>query len=98
MRTRKKKKQIVRCRVCRCSETEPCNPPCSWEEGEASLCTTCAFAAAILADWLNDAHQPNIAALIREARRVQANVQQQNTELIELATPEEIAAIVGGAE
>ncbi len=29
----------MRCRVCGCSEREPCNPPCSWAEAE--LCSEC---------------------------------------------------------
>jgi len=30
----------IRCRGCGCTETRPCDPPCSW--AEADLCSTCA--------------------------------------------------------
>ena len=31
-----------RCRVCHCTELEPCEPPCGWHESD--LCTACAIA------------------------------------------------------
>jgi hypothetical protein len=55
---------VVRCRVCRCSEDNPCNPPCAW--AEYGLCTSCALVVAALAEWSIAAHWPNRAALWRE--------------------------------
>jgi len=31
-----------RCRWCRCTEGEPCEPPCGWANRAATLCTACA--------------------------------------------------------
>lgn len=60
----------MKCRVCRCTEARPCNPPCAWVEPGNDLCTSCADAAAELAGWLDDAHRPSFAALRREAEKV----------------------------
>jgi hypothetical protein len=57
----------VRCRVCGCTEREPCEPPCAWFD--ASLCTLCAMASEALAEWTLGAHRPSRAALWREAKR-----------------------------
>lgn len=58
---------FVRCRVCGCTEIEPCCPPCSWADQD--LCTTCDDAAKALVDWQMNAHRGNWAALRREANR-----------------------------
>ncbi len=62
----------VRCRVCGCTDYEPCNPPCAWYKN-ADLCTTCAAAARDLMNWRRQlaawreaALRPNLAALTRE--------------------------------
>jgi hypothetical protein len=55
----------ARCRVCGCTEREPCNPPCSW--ALPGLCSVCALAATVLGEWHEVAHRPNIAALLIEA-------------------------------
>jgi hypothetical protein len=60
----------IRCRVCGCTEREPCDPPCSREEGEADLCTLCAAAVNILTSWREGAHRPNLAALRREVAKL----------------------------
>jgi hypothetical protein len=57
----------VRCRVCGCTEREPCNPPCAWVEED--LCTLCALIAEALAEWKTGAHRANVAALMREVSR-----------------------------
>lgn len=57
---------LIRCRVCGCTDREPCAPPCSWAEGEADLCSTCAAAACVLVSWREGAHRPSWAALKRE--------------------------------
>jgi len=57
---------MMRCRVCKCSEREPCNPPCAWEA--PGLCTTCAAAIAALVRWEEDALNARFAALVRAAK------------------------------
>lgn len=57
---------LTRCRVCRCTEREPCDPPCSWFEED--LCSLCALAAAAIAGWIEGAHRANLSGLIREAK------------------------------
>jgi hypothetical protein len=59
----------IRCRVCGCTEREPCNPPCSWVRGEPDLCTSCEKFIMSMVEWLNAAHQPSRAALQREVKR-----------------------------
>lgn len=55
---------LIRCRVCGCTEREPCNPPCSWID--VDLCSGCADAVLALAEWYDGAHRSNKAALFRE--------------------------------
>jgi hypothetical protein len=55
------------CRVCHCSQDQPCDPPCSWEPYANSLCTNCAFAIRRLQDWSAGAHTPNFGRLITAA-------------------------------
>ena len=33
----------MNCRVCRCSQDRPCEPPCGWahQPGEQPICSTC---------------------------------------------------------
>lgn len=59
--------ELIRCRVCGCTEVDPCNPPCGWFE--ADICTTCALAAEALHGWMQAARRANKAALWREALR-----------------------------
>jgi hypothetical protein len=58
----------ARCRVCGCTEREPCNPPCAWM-GKEDLCTTCATAVAALVEWAEAALRANMSALMREYQR-----------------------------
>jgi len=60
---------LTKCRVCSCTETRPCNPPCGWERGEADLCDSCAETARVLRAWLDGAYRPSMAALARELRK-----------------------------
>jgi hypothetical protein len=60
---------LVRCRVCGCTERNPCEPPCAWQE--VDLCTFCAEAASVLAEWMEGAHRANKSALWREVEREQ---------------------------
>jgi hypothetical protein len=62
-----------RCRVCRCTEQFPCNPPCAWFD--PSLCTSCALVVEALAAWVEGAHVAVTAALWREVhrRRIEMN-------------------------
>ena len=59
---------LVRCRVCGCTEISACNPPCGW--ADVDLCTGCQDAAMALVEWSEGAHRPNLAALLREYKRV----------------------------
>lgn len=58
---------FVRCRVCGCTEVDPCNPPCGWAEGD--LCTGCRDAAEAVVEWRLGARRANKAALLREVER-----------------------------
>jgi hypothetical protein len=74
----------VLCRVCRCTEREACNPPCSWVPAShppirtgnnitvemEDLCSTCHAAAVAILEWADAAHRPSKAALWREAERM----------------------------
>jgi hypothetical protein len=55
---------IQRCRVCGCTEREPCNPPCAWFD--ESLCTSCALVVEAIVSWAEGAHRINRTALWRE--------------------------------
>ena len=59
---------MMRCKICGCTEQDPCNPPCAWDT--PGVCTTCATAAEALADWLREAVRPKKAALWREAEEI----------------------------
>lgn len=56
-----------RCRVCKCTQAEACNPPCGWERAELDLCTSCAEAIRVVREWIEGAVRPSFAALKREA-------------------------------
>lgn len=60
---------LTKCRVCSCTETRACNPPCSWVPGELDLCSTCEATALVLRMWLDSAYRPSMLALARELRR-----------------------------
>ena len=55
---------LVRCRVCGCTERQPCEPPCGWFDGD--LCTGCAEVVLAVANWRLGAHRASWAALKRE--------------------------------
>lgn len=57
-----------RCRLCKCTEDEACNPPCGWDPDDSSICTNCGIAVNVLANWLISAVRPSVSALIREAK------------------------------
>lgn len=57
---------FVRCRVCGCTQFDPCPSGCGWAPGEADLCTVCAAAAEALREWFENSRRGNIAALKRE--------------------------------
>lgn len=54
----------VRCRVCGCTEREPCNPPCAWHFPD--LCTTCAVVVESLVVWSEAVERPSWTKLKRE--------------------------------
>ena len=55
---------LVRCRVCGCTEREPCCPPCGW--ADIDLCSGCADVVTILLDYAEGAHRFSVAGLLRE--------------------------------
>ena len=59
---------LLRCRVCRCSDREPCNPPCGWDpdDNRGDLCTSCSGVIEHMLVWFDYAHRPTKAALMRE--------------------------------
>ena len=58
---------MKQCTVCKCTEWEPCNPPCAWatERWAAGLCGSCADLVGALIVWQDVAHKPSLAALVR---------------------------------
>jgi len=64
----RKRNEQRKCQVCSCTETTPCNPPCAWSDIDAGLCTTCEEAANAVAIWIAESHQPDTAALLKQAR------------------------------
>ncbi len=54
-----------RCKVCRCTHNEPCEPPCGWSDIEPDLCTGCEDVADAYVEWLLNAVRPSHAALKR---------------------------------
>jgi hypothetical protein len=58
---------LTRCRVCKCTELEPCNPPCAWAPSQGDLCTNCADMIRALSEWQISAHRQSWAALKRAA-------------------------------
>ncbi len=58
------------CRMCGCSETKPCNPPCSWVDGD--LCSGCFDVARAVVAWKQSAYRPSMPALLREVQAVEA--------------------------
>jgi hypothetical protein len=55
-----------KCRVCRCTERYPCEPPCGWPEPD--LCSSCALVIGAIRAWMESANMPNLTALMREVR------------------------------
>ncbi len=61
---------MPKCRVCGCTQENACNPPCGWQPGAGNLCTSCAYAVNVVAEWLAIANRPMIAPLLREAGEI----------------------------
>jgi hypothetical protein len=62
----------IRCRVCDCTDREPCCPPCGW--AQVDLCTTCYETLTVLLVWTQSAHRPNVSALWREIKRAKGTL------------------------
>ena len=60
---------FIRCRVCGCTEREPCNPPCAWHFPD--LCDSCALLVTQILVWWEGAHRPSWARLKREVEILQ---------------------------
>jgi hypothetical protein len=58
----------VKCRVCGCTDRNPCNPPCNWVEED--LCSTCLEAAQAVLYWRQSALKPDRNALWMELNRL----------------------------
>ncbi len=61
------------CIICRCTETKPCSPPCSWhhdptDQFPGPLCSSCYNVVTTVASWFVRSHRPSAAALIRQAK------------------------------
>jgi hypothetical protein len=52
------------CRVCGCTEAEPCACGCRWVEED--LCSVCALALEAIVSWGEVARKADIGALMRE--------------------------------
>jgi hypothetical protein len=61
---------FVKCRVCGCTEDRACDPPCSWVDGEADLCTTCGETLLQMRAWFEDCWKPSWRNLMKEAKRL----------------------------
>jgi hypothetical protein len=57
-----------KCRVCSCTETRACDPPCAWSAPD--LCSNCEGTALLLSAWLDSAYRPNWPAMLKEAKAV----------------------------
>jgi hypothetical protein len=55
-----------RCRVCGCKDDRACLGGCSWVEDD--LCSTCEEAIAVLAAYMDNAHDFFPGRLMKEAR------------------------------
>jgi hypothetical protein len=62
----------VKCRVCGCTDRNPCNPACHWVEED--LCSTCLEAARALLHWRESAVKPDRNALWMELNRLYRRV------------------------
>lgn len=88
----------MKCRVCKCSEYEPCNPPCAWAAPE--LCTTCAAIVSLLREYREAALRFSRAALMRELDRpepARRNVRSGNARELFEAGRKLIQSRAGGA-
>ena len=85
---------FVRCRVCGCTECEPCEPPCSWIEGvdkgkrRGPLCSGCAQTLKAMVEWSEGAHRPNVSALLRDFARLRYSV---HSRLVRIAKANKIS-------
>jgi hypothetical protein len=55
---------LVRCRVCGCTEREPCGSACGWVE--VDLCSSCHETLEAMLYWAEVARRVNMTALLRE--------------------------------
>jgi hypothetical protein len=56
----------MKCRVCGCSEFDPCPGGCAWAPGGGDICTVCFAAAEAIREWMEETRRVNWAALRRE--------------------------------
>jgi hypothetical protein len=63
--------ELTRCRVCGCTDSDPCRLGCFWVEPD--LCSVCSATVANmienLCDWVTVAHTPDPTRLAKEVER-----------------------------
>lgn len=65
--------KVERCGVCRCSEFEPCEPPCFWIA--PGICSSCFDLACKIREWHDDvARKPSFLALIGLVKELRGKV------------------------
>ncbi len=65
------------CLICKCTETKPCRPPCSWFDDKAGyfpgpVCSGCWTVLSTMSTWLVMAHKPSVDALTKHAHKLAA--------------------------
>ena len=83
------------CRICSCTETEPCTPPCAWADETWTLCSNCAEMIALIAEWGFSSPRPSFSLVARAAK--EAYEKAPVPYRLVIPSPEEVRAIAGGA-
>ena len=92
------------CRICDCTESAPCmdawGHTCAWIDRTRTLCSNCAEIAVLNAQWgaalSPDRGAPQFQKLAELAAEIYAQATAAAVEVVELATPEEVQAIIAG--
>ena len=92
------------CWICDCTESAPCmdawGHTCAWIDRTRTLCSNCAEIAVLNAQWgaalSPDRGAPQFQKLAELAAEIYAQATAAAVEVVELATPEEVQAIIAG--
>ena len=91
------------CRVCGCQESLPCvvaGEPCGWVDQSRTLCSNCAEMGVLVAQWgatlSVDREPPQFQKLAELAAWIYDQATAATVEVVELATPEGVQAIITG--